>query len=294
MSDPSTGSLRVRELLTETRKARALRSRLLASGSDPSLVEARLQALHLEIGVAFVDAIEAGQVFVPVVDSLDYELEERDANWYTEDPSLPGVTADSDEPLFDPEDLVDPTAGGLGDFDDSTPVMPGERDFPYPGEPSGSEPDFVVASVAGFRAERDQDPASPWSLLAAGAGSAWKQRLDELLALLALPRSFADADELAIEASRVQWATNDLETRLLGLPPEIRIGLVAMLAARAQHLRARLDLDVGPRMSLDRLQRYRLDRDLPAMAGLLPTPRPEHGSWEEDARQWWLLLGWTP
>lgn len=294
MSDPSSGSHRVRELLTEARKARALRSRLLAAGHDPGPVVEALQGLYLDLGCALVDAVEAGEVFVPLVDTLDYEIEERDANWYTEDPSPPGTPEDSGEPLFDPEDLDDPTDIPLPDLDDSTPVIPSEREFSDQDEPA----DFVVASIAAFRTRRREDPTSPWALLRDtdpdGSGPTWKHRLDELMALLALPASFADADELAIEASRVQWATNDLESRLLGLPSEIQIGVVAMLAARSQHLRARLDLDVGPRMSLDRLQRYRIDRDLPAMAGLLPSPRPEFGTWEEDARQWWTLLGWAP
>lgn len=293
MSDPSQGRGRVRELLTESRKARALRGRLVASGQDPAAVDEALVGLYRDLGSAFVNAVEAGELVVPAADTLDYEIEERDANWYTEDPPPPGTEEEPNHPLFDPGDLEFST-DTLSDFDDSTPVIPPEREYADTDEPS----DFVVASIAAYRVARRDDPTSPFARLSAGTSDqgepTWKHRLDELLPLLVLPTSFSDADELAIEASRVQWATNDLELRLLGLPAELQVAVVAMLGARAQHLRARLDLDVGPRMSLDRLQRYRIDQDLPAIAALLPTPRPELGTWEEDARQWWTLLGWSP
>ena len=93
-----------------------------------------------------------------------------------------------------------------------------------------------------------------------------------------------------MEASRVQWITTELESRLTGFPPEIQVALVALLAARAQHLRRGSANDVGPRLSLDRLQRYRIEADLPIVAGLLPTPRPESETWESDIRGWWSLL----
>jgi hypothetical protein len=291
MSEPTTGSVRVRELLAESRKARALRERLVAAGQDPSAVDEALDGLYADLGRAFVSAVESGETSIPVNDALDYELEEKDANWYTEDEPPPGTRPEPKHPLFDPEDLEDLT-DPEPDLDESTPVIPPEREFVDSDEPS----DFIVASITAYRTQRKDDPSSSYAQLLLPVDAeppTWKHRLDELLALLVLPSSFSDSDELAVEASRVQWATNDLELRLLGLPAEIQVGVVAMLAARSQHLRARLDLDVGPRMSLDRLQRYRIDQDLPAIAGLLPTPRPEFGTWEEDARQWWMLLGWA-
>jgi hypothetical protein len=66
--------------------------------------------------------------------------------------------------------------------------------------------------------------------------------------------------------------------------------VLGLLGARAHHLRNRLDSDVAPRVLLDKLQRYRIEHNLPNVAALLPQPRPEHATWEEDARRWWTLL----
>jgi hypothetical protein len=289
MSDPTRGTARLQELVTECREARAQRKRIVAAGEDPTAVDALLARLHHDVGCAFVAAIEAGEAVLPLPPPLDYELEEREPTWYTEDPLPPGSPPEPSDPLFDPEDLE--FAGS--DLDETTPVMPPEREhfLERPGSVADEPSDFVVASIATYSLQRREVRGSPFAQLANGGEPTWKHRLDDLLGLLILPTSFADADDLAVEASRVQWATNDLELRLLGFPAEIQVAVVAMLAARAQLLRSRLDLDVGPRMSLDRLQRYRIDQDLPAIAGLLPTPRPEQGTWEEDARQWWALLG---
>src|SRR5689334_19112590 len=66
MSEPTTGSVRVRELLTESRKARALRERLVAAGQDPSAVDEALDGLYADLGRAFVIAVENGETSIPV------------------------------------------------------------------------------------------------------------------------------------------------------------------------------------------------------------------------------------
>lgn len=251
--------------------------------------------------------------------------------WYTEDEEDEGADSDGDVdagapsdagdgPLFDAEDRgqiedielsarrreIDAETG-LDPLDDSTPVIPAERFLggphavglagPHPDSEyfESEEPsDYVVATVAGYLAQRDGDAHNPFGQLRRGERPTWWYRLDELLAMLALPASFADLQELGVEASRVQWATTDLAPRLVGIPAEVQVGVVALLGARAQHLRHRLDIDVGPRLSIDRLQRYRIDEDLPPVAALQPTPRPERGSWESDARAWFALLRGEP
>ncbi|MEQ1503204.1 MAG: hypothetical protein ABMB14_13285 [Myxococcota bacterium] len=362
-------SPRVYELLAETRKAVALRVRVVAAGDDPSEVDEALAGLYRDLGRALVDAVDVdegvladlfssapggdgsglvspgespsvdrwglaspgstpsgdgsglvspGFPFDPAgialhlgvgaldgaqsgplppeqfTDELPEDDGDADAGWYSDDAEPRRTRGEPNHPLFDPGELLS-LRSTEQDLDDSTPVIPPAREYSDVDEPS----DYVVASVDAFVAQRDADLSSPFAQLAAADSTGrepptWKHRLDELLRMLDLPGSFADADELAIEASRVQWATNDLAARLLGLPAEIQTGVVAMLAARAQHLRHRLDVDVGPRMSLDRLQRYRIDEDLPSVAALLPTPRPEHGAWEEDTRRWWALLWVKP
>jgi hypothetical protein len=303
-----SGAPRVHELLSEARRALVLRRRLSEGGADPAEIDEALDGLYRDLGQALVSAVEAAEIALitpgpfsapapeppaePLVPSIgddlppeptpipdpDPVIDEADDGWYSDEPS--GERPEPRYPLFDPEDLALPIGPDGHDplLDDSTPVIAPEREF------TAEEPaDYVVITA---------DEATPaLRALCSNPTAPWRTRLDELLGLLTLPASFADVGELTIEASRVQWATSDLPARIAGLPPEVQIGLIAMIAARAQHLRARLDVDVGPRLSLDRLQRFRLDADLPAVAGLRPMPRPEDGSWERDARRWWRLLG---
>lgn len=273
-----TGMARVRELLAEARKALALRDRMAVTGDDAGAVDETLRGLYHDLGRALVAVVEAGEAVILEPGSgvpLDGAVmpggdDEDDAIWRPIGAGAAGATA-ADEIL------------GLDPYDDSTPVIPPEREF------TAEEPaDYVVTAVAELRAAAAV-PGSAFHLFRTGAPS-WEPSLRQLMQLLALPANFADVSELAVESSRLQWASNDLAPRLEKFPQDIRLALVAMMAARAHHLRLRLDSDVGPRLSLERLRRYRLDTDLPAVAGLTPTPRPETGSWEGDARQWWALL----
>ena len=85
-------------------------------------------------------------------------------------------------------------------------------------------------------------------------------------------------------------ASSELVSRLVGLPAEVQVWFLGLLAARCQRLIEVLEVVVGPRLSLDRMRRYALSNDLPTVAGLDASPRPEYGSWAEDARQWWAVL----
>lgn len=329
MSNP-----RVPELLAQVRQALALRQRLVDASRETAEVDRALDELYRTLGrTVALEASERDPEWTepPLVDRDGFALRPSDVpppldtdelpvpaahapelGWYSDeddvDDDADGVsdatTPDGvDRPLFDAEDRgqirdievlarrreIDAVTG-LDPLDDSTPVIPPEREYFEPEEPS----DYVVATVAGYLAQRDGDLHNPFGQLRRGERPTWWYRLDELLSMLALPASFADLQELGVEASRVQWATTDLAPRLVGIPAEVQVGLVALLGARAQHLRHRLDIDVGPRLSLDRLQRYRIDEDLPPVAALQPTPRPERGSWESDARAWFALLRGEP
>jgi len=70
----------------------------------------------------------------------------------------------------------------------------------------------------------------------------------------------------------------------------VQQALLGMLAARARHLQEKLEVDVGPRLALDRLRRYRKQAGLPPVVGLLPDRGPEAGAWAEDAKRWWTVL----
>lgn len=114
--------------------------------------------------------------------------------------------------------------------------------------------------------------------------------LGDLRGYLALADNPSSSDGLAVEASRLQWATSDLEARLGGLPRDVQVALVGLLAARAQHLQERLGTGVGPSLALDRLRRWQTARGLPTVAGLEPGALPERGGWLEDAAAWWDLF----
>lgn len=111
-----------------------------------------------------------------------------------------------------------------------------------------------------------------------------------LLSLLTPPVDLIDPASMPEEASKVQWASGELSGRLADAAREVQIAVLAMLAARARNVAAHLDVDIGPRMALDRLKRYRDHEDLPWVQGLLPNARPEHDTWAEDAAAYWALL----
>jgi hypothetical protein len=251
-----------------------MRETVLAEGGDVSAIDEVLLDLYRDVGKMLVGLLAEQPAVRMKVDAnaTPGEMPEADEDsWYTDE-----VETKDARPLFAPEDL-----------DESTDVPePEPSTTDLNGTPSRPLPDLEVATIevlarAGDLASvSDPDTAAP----------TWRFRLDQLLELLALPAHLDDPAELAVEASRVQWITTELEPRLDGFPAEIQVALVGMLAARAQHLRRRASSDVGPRLSLDRLQRYRIEADLPTVAGLLPTPRPEGDSWESDIQGWWALL----
>lgn len=276
------GRARIDELVAEARKAQELRERLAGEGRDPSEVDEVLEGLYRDIGRAMVAAPGA----VPDPGSISQEGftdelpdDEDDDGWYTDEGEVP-VTGG---PLFEPGELSDDTE--VPEASHHLLGRPGVRD-----DESDAGAVYVVETTDSM-AERTRDDLScGLAQLAHGVHAAWKPELHELLDLLALPSSFDDPQELSVEASRVQWASSEVAYRLADFPDDLRVCLIGLLAARAQLLRTRLDVDVGLRMSLDHLQRYRIDHELPLVRALLPNPAPELGSWQADVRAWWALL----
>jgi hypothetical protein len=111
-----------------------------------------------------------------------------------------------------------------------------------------------------------------------------------LLSLLTPPADLLDPAAMPDEASKVQWASGELSGRLADAAREVQIAVLAMLAARARNVALHLEIDIGPRMAIDRLKRYRDHEDLPWVQGLVPNARPELDSWADDARAYWELL----
>ncbi len=177
--------------------------------------------------------------------------------WYTDE-----VEIQRQEPLFNPGELdtsADTDAGGSP-----------------PGLVRHADDDVPVVPVDGFE-------VAPYA-----ADEDWVKALREFVALLGAPP--ADDSDLTEEASKVQWAASGLDVRWGGFPPAVRTALLGVLASRARVLQEHLEVDIGPRMALDRMRKHRKASDLPSVAGLGAERGPETGSWSEDARWWWRAL----
>lgn len=124
-----------------------------------------------------------------------------------------------------------------------------------------------------------------------GSSLPWREALDDLLDLIVLPPDLRDPAAMPTEASKVQWGSGELGGRISRFPEPVQQALLALLAARARNLATYLDVDIGPRMALDRLKRVRASQDLPWVVGLTPNAQPETDSWANDARAFWTLLG---
>lgn len=172
------------------------------------------------------------------------------------------------------------------DVDDSTPVLPPERQFTEQAPEQSQRRTFSRVTLSTITS----DTATPDRVDPLPVALSERRALNQLLELLSSPSRLSRADEIATEMTRIQWITRELGTQLSGQPPQIQVALLAMISARAHCLRDRLDEDVAPRVVISKLQRFRVERDLPVVAGLAPTPRPESGSWEEDAQRWWSWL----
>jgi len=274
---------RVRELLDALRSSDELAADL---HDDPALTEARRTLLH-DLGEAvysFARAYGPGMVpeddddlgsAVPYTDEIPRADDDGDdEDWYTGE--TPAVTGS----LFEP-----------GDIEDGTTDIPVSEMSPAP-PPDGTldfDEDYEVENVARMQFRRD-DPDNAMGQLHREPIPTWQHNVDEFLGLIASPPDASDAEGMAVEASRVQWAAAELDNRMSGLPAEVQVCFLGLLASRAQLLRQHLDVGVGPRLALDRLDRYRLGNDLPSVAGLQASPRPEYGTWANDARQWYALL----
>lgn len=121
-------------------------------------------------------------------------------------------------------------------------------------------------------------------------GGADLEPLDALLQVIVPPRDLSDPETMPEEVAKVQWASGELEGRLEGLPDALQTAVVGLLASRTRNMAAHLDVDIGPRRTLERLRRFREHQDLPWVGGLLPDARPERATWAADARAYWELL----
>jgi len=221
---------------------------------------------------------EATQSTIPTEEDHGERLD-----WYTDEDEGDKDDGESAQPeplFFSQDDRLDE----MTDIPESDPISE-EIEI----DAVTDHEDYEVTGIAQMT-RAQTEPNHPLHRLAdSSSDPTWAYKLGELLHLLQLPTT-QTADEMTVEASHIQWAASELPSRLDGLPQSVQVCIIGLLAARAQHLRSRLAVDVGPRLALDRLRRYRIDHELPTVVGLLATPAPECGSWSEDIKGWWTLL----
>lgn len=277
MADPRE---RAKLLMTEARRAKILRDRFAADGEDTVELDRLIENLTQQLGALILTDPELAAAVAPMIPEATPAAESftdevrpaRERGWYDDEKTGPIEIPDG--PLFDTGDLV------TGDI-----PIPDDLHLPRESEDTDAGEQYAVETSASL-AHRAEDPLTGVGAFRAGTAS-FTPELREFLDLLRSPFDLDDAAELGVEASRVQWAAGELEARTHHLPKDVKVALLGLLAARAQHLRTRLDVDVGIRRAIDRMQRFRIERELPAVHGLLPTPVPENHTWLEDAEAWW-------
>ncbi len=302
MSDIAANT-RLQELLELARNASRLHNDMAARGDSTSDVDDALTAIYADIGKLVYQLLAEDKVaeaeppqpldptaepsratFLPLPDeepeitSFTDEVGTGATSWYTEE-----MEVEVSGPLFSPDDHLDE----FTDIPESDPIS---EEIEMDAEPDDDGGDYDIASIGQMWSERVTRGRSLHDLADPTADPTWNHKLTQLLGLLNLPDDFTGNDEMAVEASRVQWAASELGNRLDGFPEAVQLCIIGMLAARAQHLRSQLAVDVGPRLAIDRLRRYRIDNELPTVAGLLSQPVPETGSWVSDIEDWWKLL----
>jgi hypothetical protein len=210
--------------------------------------------------------------------------------WYTDEVEWDGQAA----PLFAPGELADASNDEIPESEAADPPSDASGDVPVdapPGmQPAAASPTPLpddLLEIEPIPLSSDMFPAAEPAPL---ERPAWLDALGELTELLHGQADPADAAALAVEASRVQWATTGMEQKWAEFPASVRQALLGLLAARSRALQESLEVDVGPRLALDRLRRYRKASGLPPVVGLLPDRGAESGSWSEDAKRWWTVL----
>lgn len=270
-------SPRVRELLNEAEQALAMLDSRTDARAD---VKEALDSIYRDLGKfvhglarqdksARVEKTLASALSIPEPLDAGQPLTPPRRGWYTDEVDLGG------RPLFTE-----------GDLDDETDIPEPDAMLRIEPEVSDEQPRVVRRLHA---LETDAEQGALHELRAVDL-PVWSPLLVAFLELLVLPDDLLDSAAMPEEASKVQWASGELNGRLPELPESIQVSVLGMLAARARNLQAHVDLDIGPRMALDRLKRYREVNELPWVVGLLPGARPERDTWAEDATVFWNLL----
>ena len=118
----------------------------------------------------------------------------------------------------------------------------------------------------------------------------WLFDLENLLDMMDASEQLEDANELAIEAVKLQWATSTMSKDWHSYPKPIQIGLVGLLATRALTLGENVPGSLAPSIVIARLRKHVRFSGLPSVHALSQDAQPEEETWSNDATIWWNIL----
>ena len=118
----------------------------------------------------------------------------------------------------------------------------------------------------------------------------WVYQLENLLDMLDMSEDLDDEVELAVEATKLQWATTNMYDSWSSYPRLIQVALTGMLACRAHVVRERLPSSLAPNSVIDRLRTQQYRSGSRPVLSLKPAAEPEDESWANDATLWWNIL----
>lgn len=220
------------------------------------------------------DQLREAPQYSPVRSEYQAQLDQMYANVGRYVVSL---VTDQATAVTEQEALIDATTPALEELshaDEPTDVV--EREFVFP---SGE------GDLQGALLEDD-----PWLGVTSSAPDAWVAQLRQLLDRLHEPAAWSDPKDIAIEGSRLLWATSQIQHRWALYPEPVQVALLGMLAARCRHILDQLSVDVGMEHALARLRAYQHAQGLALVVGLVMNQPPEFDTWPEDAAHWWLTL----
>ena len=200
----SDARARAKSLLAEARNATQLKNRLRRDGQNTLEIDRLIATLQHDLGALLVTEPELAALLVPMIPEAQPAAEGSPTSFRRR--KRAGTTtrrrarSSLSGPLFDSSDLV---TGEIPIPDDLH--LPPESDDTDAGE------QYAVETTDSLAA-RAAEPATGLGQFRAGAAP-WQAALRELLDLLRSPYDLDDPTELGVEASRVQWATTEIEVR---------------------------------------------------------------------------------
>jgi len=166
------------------------------------------------------------------------------------------------------------------------------------GSPDFSAPDWLESqrdtapiSVEAVESHLKQAVAQVhMKLLADDDEVAWVYELENLLDMLDMSEDLDDQTEIALEATKLQWATTNMYDTWSNYPRFIQMALTGMLGCRAQVIREKLPDSMASNSVLERLRIQQIRSGIRPVTSLQILPAPEDESWANDATLWWNIL----